>query len=87
MPLKIMKRMRLNNAGYKRGMGRHGCGCMDENREYFTDFCGNNNLVISGTLFQHKEIHKLTWVSPGGRDINQIDHITINGKGFYKVYE
>lgn len=50
-------------------------------------FCGNSNLVISGTLFQHKDIHKLTWVSPGGRDINQIDLITINGKGFYKVYE
>lgn len=55
------------NAGYERVMGRHGCGSMNENREYFTEFCGNNNLVIRGTLFQHQEIYKLTWVSPRGR--------------------
>lgn len=68
------------NAGYERVMGRHGCGSMNENGEYFTEFCGNNSLVIGGTLFQHQEIYKLTWVSPGGRDKNQINHIAINGK-------
>ena len=69
-----------DNVGYERVMGRNGCGNMNENGEYFTEFCGNNNLVIGGTLLQHKEIHKLTWVSPGGRDKNQIDHIAISGK-------
>lgn len=68
------------NAGYERVMGRHGCGSMNENGEYFTEFCRNNSLVIGGTLFQHQEIYKLTWVSPGGRDKNQINHIAINGK-------
>lgn len=57
-------KVRRENAGYERVMGRNGCGSMNENGEYFTEFCGNNNLVIGGTLFQHKEIHKLTWVSP-----------------------
>lgn len=61
-------------------MGKYGCGTMNENGEYLTEFCGCNNMVIGGTLFKHKEIHKLTWVSPGGRDKNQIDHIAINGK-------
>lgn len=61
-------------------MGRHGCRRMNEIRKYFTEFCGNNNMVIGGTLFQHKEIHELTWVSLGGRDKIQIDHIAINGK-------
>lgn len=60
---------------------------MNKNAEYFTKFCGNNNMVIGGTQFQHKEIHKLSLVSPGGRDENQIDHIAINGKGLYKMYE
>ena len=69
-----------NNTGYERVMGRYGCGNMNENGEKFAEFCGNNNLVYGGTLFPHRDIHKLTWVSPGGRDKNQIDHIAINGK-------
>lgn len=39
------------NVGYERVMGRYGCGSMNENREYFIEFCGNNNLVIGGILF------------------------------------
>lgn len=69
-----------NNTGFERVIGKYGCGVMNENGEQFVEFCGNNNLVIGGTLFPHKDIHKLTWVSPGGRDKNQIDHIAINGK-------
>ena len=42
--------------------------------------CLNNNCIIAGTIFPHKNIHKLTWKSPDGRTINQIDHVTINKK-------
>ena len=38
-----------------------------------------NNLVIGGTIFEHRDIHKLTWNSPNMKDKNQIDHIIING--------
>ena len=69
-----------DNTGFERVMGRHGCGTRNENGEHLVEFCGNNNLVIDGTIFSHKEIHKLTWISPGGRYKNQIDHIVINGK-------
>ena len=34
------------------------------------DFCGINNFVI---LFAHKEIHKLTWISPNQRAKKQIE--------------
>ena len=44
-------------------MGRHGTGEQNENGEMFTDFCTFNDLVIGGTLFPHKTIHKTTWVS------------------------
>ena len=40
----------------------------------------NNNCIIGGTIFPHKNIHKLTWKSPDGRTINQIDHVIINKK-------
>ena len=42
--------------------------------------CEENRLVIGGTIFKHKDIHKLTWTSPDGRTQNQIDHIIINSK-------
>ncbi|KAL7388229.1 hypothetical protein ABVT39_009511 [Epinephelus coioides] len=69
-----------DNSNYKRTMGTHGCGERNNNGERLVDFCTNNNLVISGTFFPHKNIHKLTWKSPNGRTINQIDHFIINGK-------
>ena len=33
-----------NRTGYKRIMGRYGCGIMNENGEKFAEFCGNNKL-------------------------------------------
>ena len=69
-----------DNSSFERTMGIHGCGAMNENGEYLADFCSSNRLVIGGTIFPHKDIHKLTWTSPDGATTNQIDHIMINSK-------
>jgi hypothetical protein len=37
-------------------IGRHVLGVKNENGELFIDFC----LVIGGTMFIHKRIHKIT---------------------------
>ena len=68
-----------DNLGVERTMGRHGCGTINNNGERLVDFCADNSMVIGGTLFPHPTTHKLTWISPNGRDRNQIDHIAING--------
>ncbi|XP_071484953.1 craniofacial development protein 2-like [Diadema antillarum] len=52
---------------------------MNENGERLANFFALNNLVIGGTLFAHKEIHKLFWYSPNRRDKNLIDLPLING--------
>ena len=58
----------------KEVMGQHGTGDRNENGERLCEFCEMNGLVITGTIFPHKEIHKSTWTSPNGRTKNQIDH-------------
>ena len=37
-----------------------------------------NELVITGTLFPYKPIHKATWTSHHGTTKRQIDHILIS---------
>jgi hypothetical protein len=69
-----------DNTGYSEIMGQHGLGQMNENGERLANLCAFNKLVICGTLFQHKRIHKATWVSPDQMTENQIDHICINKK-------
>ena len=61
-------------------MGIHGLGEISENGEKFMDICALNKLVIGGSIFPHKRIHKATWVSPDHTTENQIDHICISKK-------
>ena len=69
-----------DNSEHERAMGKEGYGAMNENGERLANLCSTNGLVIGGTIFKHKDIHKITWNSPNGRDKNQIDHIIVNGK-------
>jgi hypothetical protein len=63
-------------------MGRHGMPCdkENENGQLLIELCGKHGLVIGGTVFPHKEGHKVTWISPDkdkqGR--NLIYHICIS---------
>ena len=47
-----------NNFGRENVMGREGLGDRNENGDLFITFCAQNELVIGGTLFKHKEIQK-----------------------------
>ncbi|GFR99482.1 craniofacial development protein 2 [Elysia marginata] len=64
-----------DNKGYEEIMGTHGIGQMNENGERFADLCALNQMVIGGSIFPHKNIHKVTWRSPDHTTENQIDHI------------
>ena len=41
------------------------------------DFCASHDLVTGGTIFPHKDCHKVTWVSPDHKTENQIDHVAV----------
>ena len=71
-----------NNINREEVMVKFGVGIMKYNRERSCDLCGTNGLVATGTVFPHEEIHKLTWKSPDGKTVNQIDHglLCVNGR-------
>ncbi|VDP54878.1 unnamed protein product [Schistosoma margrebowiei] len=75
-----------DNTGYEDIMGRHRLGERNENGERFANLCASNKLVIGGTVFPHKRIHKATWTSPDYTTQNQIHHICIN-KTFRRTIE
>ena len=75
-----------DNTGYENIMGKHGLGVMNENGERFADLCAMNEMVIGGSIFPHKNIHKATWRSPDHVTENQIDHICI-GKKFRRSWK
>ena len=46
----------------------------NEKWERLIDFCLEFDLVIEVSLFQHKDIQKLTWKAPDGKTVNQNGH-------------
>ena len=73
-----MPRLARTTFGYEDTMGTQVLGQMNENGERFADMYALNQLVIGGSTFPHKQIHKATWRSPDHVTENQIDHICIN---------
>ena len=69
-----------DNSGREDAMGRHGCGTINGNGERLVEFCLSNRCIIGGTIFPHREIHKLSWRSPDGNTVNQIDHVIVSKK-------
>ena len=66
-----------DNANRETVMGKYGLGSMNENGDIFSDVCVSNELIIGGTIFRHKQCHKVMWRSPNSRTETQIDHVTI----------
>ena len=69
-----------DNIGYEEVMGRHGLGAMNDNGERLADLCALNKLVLGGSVFPHRRIHKVTWLSPAQSTENQINHFHISKK-------
>ena len=44
--------------------GKEGFGAINNNGERLVEICQENNLItcIGRNLFQHKDIHKITWI-------------------------
>ena len=49
-----------NNKNMERVIGRDGEGDLTDNGERVFNLCEENKLIIGGTIFTHKNMHKLT---------------------------
>ena len=52
-----------------------GLGIQNEAGQRLIEFCQENALVITNTLFQQRKRRLYTWTSPDGQHQNQIDYI------------
>ncbi|PNF41348.1 hypothetical protein B7P43_G16505 [Cryptotermes secundus] len=68
-----------NEDVYRSDIGKHSLhNKSNDNGIKLINFASSRNMVISSTMFNHKDIHKQTWKSPDGNVFNQIDHILID---------
>lgn len=61
----------------ERAVGKFGLGQRNERGDRLLEFCIQQNLAITNTLFKHHPRRQFTWRSPDGRTKNQIDYILI----------
>jgi len=58
----------------------------NDNDVRIVNFNASKNLVVNSTMLLHRNIHKYTWTSPGGKTHNQIHHILIDRREFIRIY-
>jgi len=69
---KVGQKVQDNDVG-----GHYGLGCRNARGESLINFCDDNKLVITNTLFQHHKRKRYTWCSTNGVTRNQIDFILV----------
>ena len=61
--------------------GKFGLGIRNEAGQRLIEFCQENALVITNTLFQQHKRRLYTWTSPDGQHWNQIDYVLCSQNG------
>ena len=51
-----------------------------DNGTRLINFAYSKNMVVASTLFNLKDIHKMTWRSSDGQSFNQVDHLLIDAR-------
>ena len=68
----------MDNTGRSDIMGTFGHGKLNARGERLLDFCRENELFLTNTIFKHRHRRKVTWRSPDGKTENMIDYILIS---------
>ena len=66
-------------------LGPHRIGNSNSNGEQLLDLCSENGLVITNTLFKHKEQYKTTWMHPRSKHWHLLDYVITKRKDLNDV--
>ena len=66
-----------SRSGFEHVLDPHAFGNRTDNGDRFTQFCAMNSMKIGSSLFDHKNIYKITWTSNDHTTKTQIEHISI----------
>ena len=58
-------------------LGKHGVGNCNDNERLLFEFCSEQELCITNTIFQQKNSHKTTWMHPRSKHWHLIDYILV----------
>ena len=64
-----------SRSGFEHVLDPHAFGNRTDNGDRFTKFCAMNSMKIGSSLFDHKNIYKITWTSNDHTTKTQIEHI------------
>ena len=49
---------------YPDNLGKYGKGVKNNNGKYLLEYCANNDMIITNTMFKHNAAHITTWTAP-----------------------
>jgi exonuclease III len=73
-------RVGRDSDAWKGTIGKHGLGKMNENGQRLLSFCTENDLCITNTMFQQRDMYKGTWMHPRSKTWHLIDYFIVRRK-------
>ncbi|KAL0156964.1 hypothetical protein M9458_048210 [Cirrhinus mrigala] len=58
-------------------LGKHGVGSCNDNGRLLLEFCAEQQLSITNTIFQQKDSRKTTWMHPRSKHWHLIDYVLV----------
>ena len=68
-------------------IGPHCVGKINDNGIRLLSFASQNSLVVTNSLFEHKDAHKVSWYSNDKRTVAQLDYVLISKRWVTSVHD
>ncbi|GAB1598787.1 hypothetical protein Ahia01_000155900, partial [Argonauta hians] len=66
-------------------LGRHGVGGCNSNGRLLLELCAEQQLTITNTVFQQRDMHKCTWMHPRSGHWHLIDYVIVRQRDLRDV--